>query len=223
MAISQAKKLEIASKNAKHFAADPKGAPSILTGIYYAKDGSVIICDRHKLLRIAGAHNFAEPFVSHVVTGEHIDGTYPDTSKLFAEKFASELILRETYNVNHVKTAISRTKLAIEVTKLAADKRAVASIVGKEGRPDLIVNDKENGLYYSAALSGDLTGEIGISLNASYFLNALNVFKDAGSITVKIGFNKPMEPINLLDEENGISVIVLPYRMGAAASAQTSN
>ncbi|MNW69815.1 hypothetical protein D3C74_489190 [compost metagenome] len=58
-----------------------------------------------------------------------------------------------------------------------------------------------------------------ITFNAECLLNALNVFKDAGSKRVVIGITGAMSPIVLRDEENEIDAIVLPYRVAKEVTA----
>jgi DNA polymerase III sliding clamp (beta) subunit (PCNA family) len=211
MAISQAKKLELITKHGRKFAVKSGGGTPILEGAHYAADGSITVCDRHKLLRIRDAHTFTEPFTSHIVTGAPIDGTYPDTSKLIPTDFKTKITL-----ANGVKEAIDRVKLAIDVAKIARDKRFIAVLTHSENSVTISADYDNPSVIFSAEISADRTGEYTtISFNAEYFLAALNVFKDAGSTQVRIGLNGPVSPILLTDEENGIDVIVLPYRRAA--------
>ncbi|WP_339811201.1 hypothetical protein MKY63_00875 [Paenibacillus sp. FSL R7-0189] len=108
---------------------------------------------------------------------------------------------------------IARTKVALEAAKLSGGKTYTArlTLVGADVR--LSANNDELPFRFSAGISADTYGpDAEVSFNAEYMLNALNVFKDAGSQRVIIGITGAVSPIVLRDEENAIDVIVLPYR-----------
>ncbi|WP_433943649.1 hypothetical protein [Paenibacillus sp. SN-8-1] len=220
MAISQAKKLEIITKHAKKFTAKSEATP-ILQGVHYSADGSVVATDRHTLIRIGGAHNFTEAFTSHAKTGAPIDGQYPDTSRIIPMDLPTQIALVSDWpRRDDIKDAIARTKVALEATKLSGDKTYIArlTLVGTDVR--LSANNDETPYRFSAGISADTFGpDAEVSFNAEYLLNALNVFKDAGSRRVIIGVTGEASPIVLRDEENEIDVIVLPYRVPKEAAA----
>jgi DNA polymerase III sliding clamp (beta) subunit (PCNA family) len=213
MALTQPKKLEIITKHGRKFSAKNGSSTSVLEGAHYAADGSVIVCDRHKLLRIQDAHNFTEPFTSHCVTGAPIDGTYPGTSKLIPMELKTQITLIDGYNRADIKDAIARVKLAVDVAKLYGDKTNVATLTYAGSSVILSVKDEIPTVSFWAGINADITGpDETVSFNAEYMLAALNVFKDAGSSRVIIGLTGAMTPIVLRDEDNGIDVIILPYR-----------
>jgi DNA polymerase III sliding clamp (beta) subunit (PCNA family) len=215
MAISQAKKLEIITKHGRKFTSKSASTP-ILEGVHYAADGSIVTTDRHKLLRIGGAHNFAEPFTSHVVTGSPIDGTYPDTSKIIPQELNTHITLINGYNRDDVKDAIARVKLAVEAAKVTGDKSYIATVRKSADSVTLSVGSAVEIVALVVSISADTFGPDDIvSFNAEYMLAALNVFKDAGSKRVIIGLTGALTPIVLRDEENEIDVVVLPCRRPA--------
>ncbi|OMC96239.1 hypothetical protein MKX34_24040 [Paenibacillus sp. FSL R5-0636] len=217
MAISQAKKLELITKHAKKFTVKPGGGTPVLEGVRYLDDGSVVATDRHTLLRIGGAHNFAEAFTSHAKTGAPVDGQYPDTSRLIPQDFTSQITLIETVTRADLKDAIACVKVALEAAKLSAgDKRNLALLRYAGDAATLSVTNDSPALSFSAGINADLSGpDMAVAFNAEYMLNALNVFKDAGSQRVTIGLTGNLSPIVLRDEDNGIDVVVLPYRMAS--------
>ncbi|NGM81241.1 hypothetical protein G5B47_02310 [Paenibacillus sp. 7124] len=219
MSISQAKKLELITKHAKKFTVKPGGGTPVLEGVHYNADGSVVATDRHTLLRIGGAHNFAEAFTSHAKTGAPVDGQYPDTSRIIPMELPTQITLSETVKRADLKDAIARTKVALEATKLSGDKlyKARLTIVGDSVR--LSANNDDLPYRFSAGVNADTFGQDAeVSFNAEYLLNALNVFKDAGSQRVTIGITGAMSPIVLRDEENEIDIVVLPYRLQKEAA-----
>lgn len=213
MAITQAKKLELITKHAKNFTTKSEAYP-VLQGVHYSADGSVVCTDRHVLLRIGGAHNFTEPFTSHAKTGAVIDGVFPDTSRIIPQELPTRITLVETPHVSGIKDAIARVKVALEAAKLAGDKLYVARLESVESGVRLTVNNAETNVSYSAMITSDRFGPYAdVTFNAEYLLNALNVFKDAGSRRVIIGITGSTSPIVLRDEENEIEAVVLPYRV----------
>ncbi|CAM2954006.1 hypothetical protein PASE110613_09340 [Paenibacillus sediminis] len=219
MAISQAKKLELITKHAKKFTATSEATP-VLQGVHYSADGSVIATDRHTLIRIGGAHNFTEAFTSHAKTGATIDGTFPDTSRIIPMELPTQItLIRVGANRDDINGAIARTKVALEATKLSGNKTYTArlTLVGADVR--LSANNDDTPFRFSAGINADIYGpDAEVSFNAEYLLNALNVFKDAGSTRVIIGIISASSPIVLRDEENEIDVVVLPYRVPKEAA-----
>lgn len=218
MAITQAKKLELIMKHAKHFTTKSEATP-VLQGVHYSADGSVVCTDRHSLLRIGGVHNFTEEFTSHAKTGAVIDGVFPDTSRIIPQELPTQVTLINTGFLSGIKDAIARVKVALETAKLSGDKTYVARLDSAASGVKLTVNSAEANVSYSAMITADQFGPYAdITFNAEYLLSALNVFKDAGSQRVIIGITGAMSPIVLRDEENEIDAIVLPYRVAKEAA-----
>lgn len=219
MAITQAKKLELITKHAKNFTTKSEAFP-ILQGVHYSADGSVVCTNRHVLLRIGGVHHFTEAFTSHAKTGAVIDGVFPDTSRIIPQKLPTQITLVDTPRLSGIKDAIARVKVALETAKLSGDKTYVAWLDSSAAGVKLTVNNAEANVSYSAMITADQFGPYAdITFNAEYLLNALNVFKDAGSQRVIIGITGAMSPIVLRDEENEIDAIVLPYRVPEGVAA----
>ncbi|TCM89642.1 DNA polymerase III beta subunit-like protein [Paenibacillus sp. BK033] len=217
MAISQAKKLELITKHSRKFATKMNGASPVLEGVHYSADGSVVVTDRHKLLRIGGAHSFTQPFTSHAVTGAPIDGQYPDTSRIIPMELPTQItLISDGFRRDDVKDTIARVKLAVETAKVAGDKSFITALVVERSVAMLVVKNEEPRVKFSAVINAELYGpDMTLAFNAELFLAALNVFKDAGSKRVTIGLISATSPIVLRDEDNEIDAVVLPYRRSA--------
>jgi DNA polymerase III sliding clamp (beta) subunit (PCNA family) len=214
MALSMPKKSELITKHAKKFAAKSGSATPVLEGIHYAADGSAVICDRHRLLRIKDAHNYAEPLTSHAKTGETIDGTYPPTEKIFPVNFTVDFVLLKNTKVNEIQRMVDRVKLAYDIAHQTDRDRHLAVITfAEDGAVTLSVTDSNEGVSFSAHI-GTASGELPfkITLNSGYLLDAMNVFKDAGSAVVTVKFSGALNPIALSDEANGIDALITPFR-----------
>ncbi|MFD1270660.1 hypothetical protein ACFQ3Y_24935 [Paenibacillus motobuensis] len=220
MAITQAKKLELITKHAKHFTSKSEATP-VLQGVHYCADGSAVCTDRHTLLRIGGVHNFTEEFTSHAKTGATVEGVFPDTSRIIPQELPTQItLINAGLRRTDLKDAIARVKVALEAAKLSGDRSYVArlALVGSDVR--IATNNDDTPYRFSAGINADIYGpDAEVSFNAEYLLNALNVFKDAGSNRVIIGITGAMSPIVCRDEENEIDAIVLPYRIPKEVAA----
>lgn len=218
MSLTQAKKLELITKHGRKFASKSEATP-VLQGIRYLADGSVVVMDRHKLLRIGCAHGFTQEFTSHAVTGATIDGQYPDTSRIIPRELPTQItLIANGRKRDDVKDAISRIKLAVEAAKVTGDKTFMATLSCGGSTVSLSVTSAHPSFSLNVGISAEIYGpDAEVTFNAELFLAALNVFKDAGSRRVIIGITGAASPIVIRDEENEIDAIVLPYRRGGVA------
>jgi len=185
----------------------------VLRGVKYEADGSVVVTDRHRLLRIADAHSFAEPFVADAKTGALIEGTYPDTSRIIpSEAGTTDIMIIGT----DIKALLQGVKLAVGAAKLAGvpTKLITLQIVG--GTYEIKAQYNDNSVDLRLRGEGVAAGEdLTVSCNAEYLLDAINVFVDAGTSKLTIDFYGKTHPIILRDKQNGIEAVVLPYRVSA--------
>lgn len=131
----------------------------------------------------------------------------------------SQITLIESVKRADLKDAIARTKVALEASKLSGGKTYTArlTIVGDDVR--LSANNDALPYRFSAGINADIFGpDAEVSFNAEYLLNALNVFKDAGSQRVNIGIISATSPIVLRDDDSEIDIVVLPYRIPKEAA-----
>ncbi|CAM3744739.1 hypothetical protein COLU111180_06320 [Cohnella lubricantis] len=201
-------KSEILSKFGKLFAA-AGGTAGILQGIHYAADGSAVVTNRHYLLRIQGAHSFSHPITLHAKTGQPLEGTYPDTSKIFPTSCASEIRIPRKSLADALLAA-----QCVEAVATRLNKRVpLARLVVDGGSAYL---DIECELPFPIGVSTRISKEAPNSdsrrsLNAGYMATALAVFT-AAETDVTIKMNKPIEPI-VISNDSGIDVLILPYRV----------
>lgn len=190
--------------------AKPKSADTVLKGVYYAADGSVVVTDRHRLLRIADAHNFAEPFVADAKTGVTIDGNFPDTSRIIPNEDGSTQIIVKG---SQIKPLAARIKLAVDAVKLAGESTKIVTLKVSDECFELLAQYREIGVDLRLLNEGQTFGEsLLVSCNVEYLLDAVNVFVDAGSPELAVNFYGKTRPIVLKDGANGIEAVVLPYR-----------
>jgi DNA polymerase III sliding clamp (beta) subunit (PCNA family) len=209
--ITQAKKLELISKHAKKFAAKKDSYRPILEGVHYAQGGSVFITDAYCALRIRNAHSFPESTTSHAVTGASIDGPYPSLDKVFPTNFKLEFNLYQTLKEIQIYETLQRTKWAWEIAKSTQKKPLIQINIEKS---NAVIEVKDNFIEYRALFGYVDTPETyKLTLNAEYLLNALNLFKDAGTSVLSFKLRSNTEPIVLSDEANEIDIIIMPVRV----------
>lgn len=202
--ISMPKKNEIAVKHAKKFASKSETTP-VLCGIHYAEDGHIYVTDRHRLLRIRDAHTYTTPVTSHVVTGAELDGKFPDCSRLIPSAPKTTFVIE---GIEAINQAVKYVKLALDVAKTVDKSTKICELFGSD-QIRVGASDGVN-VKFSAYLAAG--GCDTVRLNCEYLYDALNVFKDAGTRQINVCITGAMSPILLTDEENGIDVLVLPYR-----------
>ncbi|MFU1797483.1 hypothetical protein ACM1RC_26695 [Paenibacillus azoreducens] len=204
--ITQAKKQEIVNKHAKKFAAKDTNGP--LDGVHYATDGSIVVTNRYIALIVSDAHSSQDSFTSHVVTGMQIDGAYPSLSRVVPSKWESQII----WSGDQIKEVIQAVKLAFETAK--TEKPAVSYLNVNSHMTAFINTDtKQRGLYFSGQIGKADKTFSEVHFNPEFLLNALNVYKDAGSQEVVLKLTgRSMSPV-VLSDENGIDIIILPFRV----------
>ncbi|QMV44451.1 beta clamp domain-containing protein [Cohnella cholangitidis] len=200
-------KQQIIAKYAKLFATKEGGGTPILEGIHYGADGTAVVTDRHRLLRIRGAHSFPQPVTMHAKRGTPIEGTYPDTTKIVPTTFESEVTLGRG---TEMETALKSAKTIAAAANTIDKKIPVAKLFGQNGTAHLYIKSDSFDFKAFFGNTPNLKPIDMRSFNANYFVTALEVFADAG-IDVTIKLHKPLHPIVLSGGD--IDVLILPYRV----------
>lgn len=209
--ITQAKKLDLIRKHAPKFVASKKDLTPIFEGVHYAQGGTAYAANRHYAFRIREAHMFPETVTSHVVTGEKIDGTYPDLEKVFPTEFKTGFTLQNTPYENQIKEALQLTKWAYEIAK-ANDRDNLIRLILEPSK--VLIAAKYEAVEFKAIFSQYQEKEyFTVALNGEYLFNAFNLFKDAGTRVLHVRLIEKLKPVVLSDDENGIDVLIMPYRL----------
>jgi len=198
-------KQALIKKYAKKFVCTGKYAPNALKGVYYAADGSVVMTNRHYLLRIKGAHQLQTPVILDPKDGQPIEGTYPE--------------------IKHVLDATYKDVVRLTMKSVTAAKAAAAVAGGIEGAMGNAVSVSiENGvaklrvhdnlINFEALFGNADRADVAerILLNAQYLYTTLSLFADAGVGQVQLQYKGAEDQIQLTDESEEITVIILPIR-----------
>jgi len=208
--ITSVKKLELIQKHGKKFT-DSKSSNLVLQGIHYAENGSVYANNRHYILRFRNAHTFTEPFTSHAVTGAKIDEKYPDIEKVFPTSVTTEFVLRNlSSSGDQIKNALHYAKWAHDIAKVGDKFKRILLMLESQS---VVISVKQELVEFKAWFAPYEGSErFTMILSGEYLLNALQLFKDAGTIELRVRMKGKHDPLLLTDEQNEIDVLICPFR-----------
>lgn len=199
----------IAMKHAKKFAGKLASRP-ILAGVYHAADGSLVVTDSHRMLRVDNAHDRAEPIVLDAKTNAPIDGVFPDVSRVVPTKFCAE------YSVTgeEIDTLILAHEIAVKVGGKKTPYAAMSVVCGGP----TIKTTCGTGVYeYAPNVRIDRSGDdFTVHYNAQYVLDALVALRDFRPQTVSIRFTGATSPFTI-ETDNGVLALILPIRQPEVA------
>jgi len=199
-------KQAIIKKYAKKFVSNGKYGPQVLSGVYYAPDGSVVMTNRHYLLRIKNAHQLQTPVILDPTDGQPIEGTYPDTNRVFPDSF------RDQFSIPHnaLGSIIRLVQAAADVAS-RGDKTYPAVRMTVDEKENLEISFMNESLSLRASLWKAAEASPSVrTINVNYLATALSVFDDTGSgVVVKL--KGPFDPIVLSSDDGEIDVLILPY------------
>lgn len=193
-------KLALITKHGKKFVTKTE---SVTDGVHYSADGSAIMTDRHRLLRIKDIHANTEPNTKCLATGRPIVGVYPDVAKVFPKDIHAQMTISDAA----LPELIAVTKAVVTVARALGDRTPIVTII------DGVLT------YKHATDSVEFRANIQINaehppvaIQATYLADALAVFKDAGSAEISVFVSGQLSPIVFYDEKVGVDMIVLPVR-----------
>lgn len=194
-------KLALITKHGKKFVTKTK---SVTDGVHYAADGSAIMTDRHRLLRIKDIHANTEPSTRCLTTGAPVDGHYPDTAKVFPKDIHAQMTITDA----DIPKLIAVTKAIVSVARSLKDRVPVVTIIDGQ----LTYNNDASITTFRSALTSDVVEHPPVAVDVVYLSDALAVFKDAGSAEISVFVSGQLSPIVLYDDKVGVDMIVLPVR-----------
>lgn len=199
---------------AKHLTARP-----VLQGIHHDDKGTLTVTDSHRLLQVRNV-NAPKNAVLHAVTGEPIDGNYPNVSRLIPnlgdEKAAMEL--------SGLKALIKLFKAYQTAATYSGAKKDDVGIRAKDSqlKMDILRQGSSDYQLGGAAMtyqadSISVEGEIQASFNAGYFIEALEFMEDLGADSVEIHFHGNNRPFIVYPKiggklEEDALALILPVR-----------
>ncbi|MGG3987442.1 hypothetical protein [Bacillus smithii] len=179
----------------------------ILKGVYHAKDGSLIVTDSHRLYLAKNAHADASESIIDPKTGEKIDGTYPDCSRLLPDKSNAEFIV----SLPTKKTLDAFTTL-LKANQVVGKGDERVSICERDN--NRVVFTAKNLVMEASYDAGVATGKVGkLTFNTIFMADALKLFKDVGATDVEMRYYGELRPFTLsVGKNDELLVLIAPIR-----------
>ncbi|MDD9148141.1 hypothetical protein OYT88_06215 [Sporolactobacillus sp. CQH2019] len=206
MTISYTTFIKHASKLTKHVGE----ARPVLQGVFHrAKGGALIATDSHRLYKATGVYSGGTDAVINPVTGETIDGVYPDTDKIIPDNPKAE------FQLESIDRIVPMLKPFSELARYSRyedkpDKKGDQLIDLVTAFKDLITKTRKN--YVPAKLViGGSNGEdtpVSETLRATYLLEALDLFRDAGYDGATLQYFGETRPIVIIHDE--LLALIMP-------------
>lgn len=180
----------------------------ILTGVHHAANGDVIATDSHRLYYLTGGYTEGEPFTSIIKTGEHLEGNYPDVSRLIPDDDDAKVTLE--IDVAKSLAAVKALQSAEKAINYNGKHLTLQIAVGTDSY--VIKAGEESseftGQYTLAPYDGD--GLPNIHVQAQFLTDALMLFKDAGETSVTLRLFGNMRPLTFKSKD--VTALLLPVR-----------
>ena len=194
-------------KYGQKFASRKQSHP-VLRGIHYAEGGNIYVTNAFYALRIQNAHEYSEPFTTDAWTGEAIHDTFPNIENVFPTDFHNTIEIRS----EQIQNTVRRIKWAHDITKSLKIENRLVSLISKN--EEIYLKLKTSDVYLKSKIphtTAAIIDDLEIGLNAEYLYNTFKLFEDAGTHSLKIKPGQEVtSPITFEDEDNGITVIILP-------------
>ena len=207
--------LPIFMKHAQKVTKTASAGRPILHGVYFRKDGALVVTDSHRMYLATESHSQTGEVVQNPKTGEYIDGNYPDVSRLVPDKVDAKAVITLNNIDYHVKSVKAIQQVAT-IPKRNGDSftkkiSTIVSITNDSGREVLLTTyDSGATANYTIGLAEEASEPIKLSLNAEYLAQALDIFKDAGIRDVTLYYYGSLRPFTL--EGGNMTALILPMR-----------
>lgn len=193
----------------KHAEKVTKSASNARPILHHAPNGDVSATDSHRLYYLNGGYPESDGFTLDTKTGVHIEGNYPEVTRLFP--YEDDAVV--TLTVENVKKAYEAAKTLSSAEKKINDggKLALLSIGVGVGRYLLKSGSYDKafyGTYGLAPYEGD--GLSDIHVNAQYLTEALALFVDSGEPSAVIRLYGPTRPLTIKNSDT--TTLILPVR-----------
>lgn len=193
-------------KHAEKVAKGVSEARPILRGVEHRDDGTLTITDSYRLYR---AYNVNAPrgVVIDAITGEEIDGNYPQTDRLIpsADDAAARLAASD------IKALIGVLKAAENAARAVGINKKNVHLELRENRLHL-ADVEEFGLSFEFSLEGD-NERLQPIFRLSFLVEAAEMFADMGAKRIALHLYDTNRPILLTsDDQPNVVALILPVR-----------
>lgn len=181
----------------------------ILKGVHHAPNGDVSATDSYRLYYLSGGYPESDGFTLDTKTGVHIEGNYPEVTRLFP--YEDDAVV--TLTVENVKKAYEATKTLATAEKKINDGGKLTILTIGVGVDHYLIKSGSSdtafyGTYELAPYEGD--GLSDIHVNAQYLTEALALFADSGEPSIVIRLYGPARPLTIKNSDT--TALILPVR-----------
>lgn len=180
----------------------------ILKGVYHAENGQVFVTDSYRLYRFNYGYSNGESFTSDIKTGKHIEGNYPDVSRIIPENDA-----QVTLDIDVAKTLVVTKSLQTAAKALSDSKNY--TLVQLEHIDDnylLTVGKLKNDFISSYKLAPYIGEAVeSIAIQSQFLIDALTLFKEAGETSVTLKLYGQYRPITISSSD--VTTLIVPVRV----------
>lgn len=195
-------------KHAEKVTKSASDARPVLKGVHHATNGDVYATDSHRLYYLSGGYPEGLDFTLDTKTGAHIEGNYPEVTRLFP--YEDDAVV--TLNIDVKKTHEAVKTLATAEKKINDGGKFSLLTIGVGTDCYEIKNGSTDGefigSYKIAEYDGD--GLPNIYINAQYLTEALALLTDSGEPTATIRLYSPTRPLTIKNSDT--TALILPVR-----------
>lgn len=182
---------------------DTTGNRPVLSCINFDKDGSMVATNSHVLLKIEGTHQPTErDLLFNPVQGVPMEGVnYPNVDRIIPD------------NSTNTVTISSDSFPALVVWLKALGKKELVNISASDKNELVFTSDSNPAINYSVDYDSNYTGKLdtlNISVNASYLLTGLQLYKDVNADCVTFGFSGNVRPLTMVCDQ--FTYLIAPIR-----------
>lgn len=181
----------------------------VLRCVHYSNDGSIVVTDSHRLLKINNFHEHQESFSMDLWTMELSTKNYPDTNRLLPK--------REDASTT-VKISLSALLRATTALKVSSDEIVVLEVKDKI----ITIKNLHDEKMFGGPLTIDLPvskdgDDVIIAFNSRYLIDCCNFFLDAkeryAMDDVKFYINNSTRPVLVEIERSNFQYLITPVRV----------
>lgn len=203
-------------KFTKHAEKVTKGVPierPVLKGINHDDKGTLVVTDAHRAYRARNV-NAPRNVILDAVTGDEIDGNFPDMERIFPDSEAPTLLSVDNASVFAKVLKAMTAAACVDGGKKGNAKVELTSemVALWEGHTNTV-----SGIEFSYELNLEREGDkVSVVLSLQYLLDVVEMLDDMGASKIEIGIHAHNRPVTIrpTDSDN-IEAIILPIRKGA--------
>jgi DNA polymerase III sliding clamp (beta) subunit (PCNA family) len=181
-----------------------------LKGVYHRSDGTLIVTDSHQMYQVEGLYFGAKDQIINPVSGELIEGAYPNTDQVIPTKPKTQ------FKISQVGKLSKLTKILWEAARYPEDleqkpeskQSTLLRITQREGK--VWLEHPTNKAMNGSVQIGVSDEKIKLSVRANYLFAALDLFQDCGFDELTAEYSGEMRP--LVFKQETLLALILPVR-----------